>query len=461
MIVSTRQHQLLPSTDMLRRSFFLAVSGAPAFGSRLNLATIQADITPSIGSPIYTGTALSVADPLEARGVVLSGSIRPIVIMALDWCEVRNRSYDLWRSQLAAAAGTTRERVLLSCVHQHDAPYTDMEAQQLLDAGKSPYKLCDREFEQACIRKVAEAIRRASPQAITHIGTGRAQVEQVASNRRYVQANGAISFGRTSATRDPVIRNQPVGLIDPVLQSISFWNGSRPVAALHAYSTHPMSHYGQGHVSADFPGIARRRLQSESEDVFHIYCSGASGDTMAGRYNDGNPANRPILAERLYRAMATAWNSTQRAPLDQPRFHVAKLRFGPRKDTAYSLEHLRRVLESSATPRRERLDAALGISWLRRLARRQPIELPALHFRAAAILVLPAEAFVQYQLWAQQAVPEKSVLALGYGECAPGYIPTNAAIAEGYNDHYSWLDFETCEATLRRGITQALTMARS
>ena len=186
-----------------------------------------------------------------------------------------------------------------------------------------------------------------------------------------------------------------------------------------------MSYYGKGDVSADFPGIARRKLQAESPDVFHIYCSGASGDTMAGRYNDGNPANRQILAGRLYQAMAAAWRATQRAPLNQIDFRSAKFMFQPRKDQRYSVEELNRVLASDTAPRREKLDAALGISWLRRVARRRPIELPAVHLGSAAIVVVPAEAFVQYQLWAQQAAPQKTVMTLGYGECAPGYIPTN------------------------------------
>ena len=296
---------------------------------------------------------------------------KPIVIVALDWCEVRNKSYDLWRSELAAAAGTTRARVLLSCVHQHDAPYTDIEAQQLLDDVRSPHKLCDPAFERDCIAKVASAIRRASFQTVTHLGTGQTPVEKVASNRRYVRADGKVSFGRTSATRDPTIRNQPEGLIDPDLKTISFWNGAKPVAALYGYSTHPMSYYGNGDVSADFPGIARRKLQAESPDVFHIYCSGASGDTMAGRYNDGSTANRQILAGRLYQAMTAAGSATQSRTAEPDRLPQAKLTFQPRKDPKYSEEELNRLLASDATPRRERLDAALGISWLRRLARRE------------------------------------------------------------------------------------------
>jgi hypothetical protein len=442
---------------MHRRSFLLAASAATrAFGAGLRLAAFKADITPSLGSPIYTGSARSIVDPLDARGIVLSGNGTPVVIAALDWCEVRNNSYDLWRSELAAAARTTRDRVLLSCVHQHDAPYTDIEAQQLLDQANSPYKLCDPLFERTCITKVAQAIRRAEPQTITHLGTGDATVQKVASNRRVVGADGRISFGRTSATRDPATRDQPEGLIDPTLSSISFWNGEKPVAAIHAYSTHPMSYYGNGDVSADFPGIARRKLQAESPDVLHIYCSGASGDTMAGRYNDGNPANRQILAGRLYEAMAAAWSGTRRTPLNQIGFFSANAMFQPRKDPGYSEAELNRVLASKTTPRRDKLDAALGLSWLRRVARRRPIEVPAVDFGSAAIVVVPAEAFVQYQLWAQQAAPKKNVITLGYGECAPGYIPTSAAVAEGYADHYSWVDFATCEATLRNAVNEAL-----
>ena len=119
------------------------------------------------------------------------------------------------------------------------------------------------------------------------------------------------------------------------------------------------------------------------------------------------------------------------------------------------------MLASKSTPRREKLDAALGISWLRRVGLRRPIDVPAVHFGSAAIVLVPAEAFVLYQLWAQEAVGKTtSVMTLGYGECAPGYIPTNAAVAEGYDDHYSWVDFATCETTLRNAISEALRPPR-
>jgi hypothetical protein len=444
---------------MYRRAFLLSsAASASLANTALRLATFSGDVTPPAGAPIYTGTVNSIADSLEARGIVLLGAGRPMVIVAVDWCEIRNRSYDMWRDKLAAAAGTTRERVLVSCVHQHDAPYTDTEAQRLLEEVQSAHKLHDPVFEERTVSRLAAALREAIASAVpvTGIGCGEARVEQVASNRRYVRPDGKVSFGRTSATRDKAVRDMPEGLIDPMLKCISFWSAGRAVAAMHCYSTHPMSYYGQGNVSADFVGMARRKMQAQSKDTFHIYFSGASGDTMAGRYNDGDPRNRPVLADRVFQAMSRAFASTTRSALNSVTFRNAKLVFAPRRTSGFSDAELRASLEDAKAPRRARLDAALGISWYRRLARKQPIDVPAVELGAASIVLVPAEAFVQYQLWAQQARPDRMVMTLGYGECAPGYIPTSAAVAEGYDDHYSWVEFSQCERALRGAIVKAL-----
>src|SRR5688572_2062945 len=75
----------------------------------LRIATFQADITPPLRSPLCGGlvmAAQAVDDPLEARGVVLVGSGKPIILCALDWVQINNGTYDAWREALAAAAGT-------------------------------------------------------------------------------------------------------------------------------------------------------------------------------------------------------------------------------------------------------------------------------------------------------------------------------------------------------------------
>jgi hypothetical protein len=433
----------------------LAARSAGDYG----LSSFTVDVTPPLGNPLFNAVrARAIVNPLEAHGLVLSGCGKPIVLAAVDWCEIRNESYERWRTVLAEAAGSEKERVLVSCVHQHDAPYSDVVAQRLLKANHVEEDLCDPEFDERTVERVAAAVRESlkNVRRITQVGVGQGRVEQVASNRRYVTADGKISFERVSAEHDPVVRDMPTGLIDPWLKTLSFWDERTPVAAVSCYSTHPMTFYGQGDVSCDFPGLARARRQQEMPAVAQVYCSGCSGDTMAGKFNDGSPGNRPILAERMHRGMLAAWDATQRHALGEIVFGSVPLRLAPRHTPGFSLDDFRRTLADPAATRLARFEAALGLSWRQRVDSGHHIDVPVVDFGPAQVVLLPAETFVQYQLWAQAMRPDSFVMALGYGECAPGYIPTAQAAAEGYNDHYSWIAFPECEATLREALRRGL-----
>ena len=126
-------------------------------------------------------------------------------------------------------------------------------------------------------------------------------MKDVASNRRVLGADGKVRFTRTSATKSKEARDAPEGLIDPKLRTLSFWDGEKPLAALHFYACHPMSYYGDGRVSADFCGLARQKRQDET-GIFQVYFNGCGGNVTAGKYNDGAKANRPILRDRIYAA---------------------------------------------------------------------------------------------------------------------------------------------------------------
>ena len=53
-------------------------------------------------------------------------------------------------------------------------------------------------------------------------------------------------------------------------------------------------------------------------------------------------------------------------------------------------------------------------------------------------MLLPGESLVGYQLLAQSLRPDQFVMAIGYGECSPGYIPTDAASRERYAESQGW-----------------------
>ncbi len=434
-------------------------------GAEFRLATFRADVTVPLGHRlmgILPVKAQRVADPLEARGFVLLGGDAPIVWVAVDWCEIRNEAHDRWREVLAEAAGTRPERVIVTCLHQHDAPVADLGAQELLNAVGLQKQLCDPEFHEECVQRVAKALREAlkSPRKVTHFGVGQAIVHNVASNRRMVLAGGKVEFSRGSSSGgDKAMRDAPDGLIDPWLRTLSFWDGDQPLLAMHTYATHPMSYYGRGEVSADFVGIARRMREKDDPRVFQMYVNGCAGDVTAGKYNDGSPENRPILAERLHAAMREAGKGVRRWPITEIGFRTAEMSLPFRGGEQFSVAALQARLHDTKLDERERILAAMALASRQRVDSGRKILVPCLDFGRAVVVSLPGESFVGYQLMAQRIRPDVPVLCAGYGECWTGYIPTRAAFADAFTDKWLWVDRGADEA-IRTALVGVLRGSR-
>lgn len=408
---------------------------------RYRLAVFNADVTVPMNHGMMGGSWLSksVADPLEANGFVLLGMDSPVVFVSVDWCEIRNEAYARWQTVLSAAAGTTAERVMVMTVHQHDAPVADTGAEKLLRDRGLAGTICDPVFHEKAVQTVAEALKKslAGAQPLTHIGTGQAKVEKVASNRRYVTPDGRVHFDRLSRTKKPEAIAAGEGLIDPWLKTLSFWNGDKAIAAVSFYAVHPMSYYGDGEVSADFPGIARRMRQKDLPDVRQIYCSGCSGNIVAGKYNDGSRENRPVLAERLHAGMAQAWQNTKRHAVEKCEFRLGFLRMAPRNDAGFTPAELEAKLTPATEPFQQCL-AAMGLNWRRRMDAGGTMQIPVLDFQSAQLLLLPGETYVEFQLAAQAARPDSFVCVAGYGDGACGYVPTEKHVAEGDTNLTDW-----------------------
>jgi hypothetical protein len=426
-----------------------------------HLATFSADVTPPLGHPLCGGwiePVRGVDDPLHAVGVVLLGAGAPIVLCSVDWCGIRNESHRVWRQALADAAHTTPERVALQSIHPHNTPFVDSEAQRIIDGVPGAPPLMDLKFFAQAVQASADALRAAMARTnrVTAVGTGRARVDQVASNRRVLGPDGKVKFTRTSATKDPKARAEPEGLIDPWLRTLSFWDGERPLAALHYYATHPMSYYGDGRVSADFCGLARQLRQDESK-IFQVYFTGCAGNITAGKYNDGSKENRIVLRDRIAAAMKNAWNSTARQNLKAVSWRVEPFQMEPRREKSFSAEASRAGLADAKAAKSARGKAALQLGWLKRID--QPIDLTCLALGlerdTALVLHLPGEPFIEYQLKAQELRPDVFVCVAGYGDGGPGYIPTEQAFLQGGYEPTVALA-APCEQALKRAIAKLL-----
>ena len=429
----------------------------------LHLAVFRADVTPPLGHPLCGGwiePVRGVDDPLWAVGVVLLGMGRPVVLCAVDWTGLRNDAHQRWRVALAEAAHTAPEHVAVQCVHPHNTPFADVVAQQLIEEAKGPPSL-DLKFFDDAVKRTAAALRAslAKTTAFTHVGIGQTKVDEVASNRRIVGDDGKVKFTRTSATKDPKVRAEPEGLIDPFLKTLSFWNGAQPLAALHYYATHPMSYYGDGRVSADFCGLARQKRQDEDAKVHQVYFTGCAGNVTAGKYNDGSPENRAVLRDRIHAAMAAAWKATERQPVAGWTWRVESVTLPPRTEKNFGEEESRKVLEDATKSKAQRNNAAFQLAWLKRANR--PIDVTCLDLGKVQVLHLPGEPFVEYQLHAQKLRPDATVCVAGYGDGGPGYLPPVKAYFEGGYEPTVALAGPDSEAALHKAMAKVLAGAKA
>ncbi len=405
----------------------------PAQPAPLRIATFNVDATPAIGTPVAYAPTRKIVDPLSARGIVLLSQDRPIVLCAVDWIGISNRAHDLWRETLAQAAGTTADRVAVHTLHQHDGPYCDFSTEALLRQRGLDASGFDVPFALDTIDRCAEAIRVAVTQArpVTHLGVGKAQARQVASNRRILGEDGRVKITRWSRCTDPVAMAAPEGLIDPWVRSLSFWHGQRPVAILTYYATHPMSHYGKGNVSADFVGLARAMQEAKRPGPLHVHFNGAGGNITAGKYNDGSEKMRPILTARLADAMERAWQSVEKTPIKASdvawRVQPVQLPLGRHLIE----EELVTIIDDPNTAARARVGAASRLAWLQRHHSGHKTEVSCLQLGRASILHLPGELFVEYQIAAQNLKPQTTVCVAAYGDYGPGYIGTEISYTQG------------------------------
>jgi hypothetical protein len=416
-------------------------------------------MTPPIGHPLCGGwnkPAEVVDAPLLLKGVLLEFGGTRCVVAALDWCVLRGEAYDEIRGAVARAAGVAPSRTAIQCTHTHSAPIADARAERLMAAAPKPLKHLDLEWLKKAASGAGGAVGAAAARLrpVTHIGTGKGLVEGFASNRRVKGPDGKIRV-RYSATKDAALREAPEGRIDPWLRTVTLFDGERPIVRLHYYATHPQSRYGDGHVHPDTQGWAREALQAR-EGVPQVYFTGCGGDVTGGKYNDGSPKAREDLIGRLRAGMERAIADTKRVPLEGASWKSVEAVLPDRTEAEYSEAAFREKLANPGLGDSVRLTAALGAAWYERLRTRKTIDVSRLRLGPADLLHLPGEPFVEYQLHAQSLRPDRFVATAGYGEGGPGYLCTDAALAEGGYEPTQSMMGAGGEAALKAAIAELL-----
>jgi hypothetical protein len=364
-----------------------------------------------------------VLDPLWAKGIIIDDGGERMVLCAVDWCGIGGATHALFRRRIADAAGTDPSRVAVHVVHQHTAPYVEGDAYALLETlPDPPLRLSSQALDRitrALASSIAAAAKRLQP--VDRIGIGTADVDSVASARRILGESGDVIIRFSTSGKDPKIAALPEGSIDPVLRTLTFNAGDRPLVRLHYYATHPQTFCCDGRVSADFVGAAREEFERQ-EKVPQIYFTGCAGDVTVGKYNDTSRGAYDQLKQHLIAAMQASARAT--------RFSSAPAT-AAWKTTSLELPAIspkRDYRNMAGSPGADIYRAAISAAFAKRT---KPLDVSLLTVGDVRILHLPGEPMLAFQRYAQQLAGESQALVAGYGDISPGYLCTDEALRQG------------------------------
>jgi neutral ceramidase len=321
-----------------------------------------------------TEPATGAHDALYASAVALSDGGPPAIIVALDLASLDRAEVAELKGRITALTGVTEERVLVNTSHTHAGPMV----------ARRPGVTYEAWYVEDMITSAAEtadaAARDLAP-AVLHVG---AAPVDIGVNRRERAATGEIILGVN-----------PEGLR---LAEVTVWLLRRSTARdillfsipIHGTTLGPENRL----FSSEWMGAAVRDLERDDPDVAAVFLQGCAGD------------QNPYREQRSFEQMEAHGRTAAQAV----RAAVAAARpveATPLRNAAMDAEL---PLEDSATA---------------------PCAVHGLRVGEAVIVGLGGEPFVEYALYTRQRARAQSTMVLGYTDGTVGYLPTQAAFAEG------------------------------
>jgi hypothetical protein len=322
--------------------------------------------------------------------------------------------------------------VVVCCSHTHYGPMTDPSR-----GGEGPQL---QPYMANLVHVLAGAVAMARANTVPCVlGWGQGEV-RIGINRRERTPSGEIILGQN-----------PAGPADPRVAVLRIDGADgRPLAAVLNYACHPVSlSWRCTHISADFPGTARRLVEDQT-GARCLFLQGAAGNInpllMDWDWTHLARLGLPLGAE----AVRVYWGIAPSAEAAGGGLDVARLRRDLPPLLPPSVEEGQRLVASLEEQRTRLLDSGdTGSLWWTELrlerARRGldalqggtpappvPAELAALRLgRTIGLVTAPGEIFTEIGQSIVARSPFDHTLYAGYTDGTIGYVPTRSAYPEG------------------------------
>jgi len=416
--------------NIARNVFFLILFAiCPIHAADFRAGAAKVDITPPPGLPMYgyfdrTKPSKGTLDPLYARVLVLEAEGKRLALVTLDLGRVFGpSSLAGLRERLAKASGISL--LLITASHTHSGP-------NILDEypSKRPPS-----WEAADLDKIAGAVADACAHlAEARLGTGYGRA-YIGYNRRRVFPDGSVSMFWTNPDKIPT---SPV---DPTVSVLRVDTAAgKPLAILVNYACHPVV-FGPDNLeySADYVGVMARTVEEAVGSAgggspLCLFLQGGDGDInpyyATTSLSDGAVKKRDWTGEQLGLEAARVAKSVNTVSAVQPslqfsedimifpvRWDAQKFRQGMLATYGTRIYEDHADLLDSDNPRRQ-----LSV----------PVTTVLIN-RTIALVGLPGEPFVDFQLDWRNRCPVRDAFFVGYANGYLDYFPTIRAAAErGY-----------------------------
>jgi neutral ceramidase len=434
----------------------LAMSALECEAAALRAGVAKADISPPPGLPMYgfldrindnklsTGTL----DPLYARVLVLDVGEKRLALVTLDLGRTfRESELAQLRQHLKASAGVSF--LVLTASHTHSGPNVlDQEAGGELQA-----------WENIAIKTISAAVVEASRHLVNaRLGTGRGEV-YIGYNRRQVQPDGAVKMLWTNPGK------QPTAPLDPTLSVLRVDDAEgKPLAILVNYACHPVV-LGSDNInySADFVAVMTETVEKAFDRApLCFFLQGADGDI------------NPYYATTLLSDDAIAKRDWTGRQLGEETVRVAK---GIHTDSAadpaigFADDVMRFQLRWPAKKFREGLLKTYGPHVFEDhadlIGQDPPPDHLDLHVTTVllnsriALIGMPGEPFVNFQINWKDRCPVPEAFFLGYTNGYFDYFPTIEAAAQGgygAGDSNTYVEVGAGDRMLRQALVRVYQM---
>jgi len=389
----------------------------------LKAGLAKAVITPPVGTKLCgysarTQPSTGVLDDLYAKALVLDDGETRLALVVCDLLWVGRKLASDVRKKVRKQSGIREENVMVTAIHTHYGP--DIE-----QADKSYIE----NVESQAAGAVAAACNR-----VKNARVGFAAGEcRVGMNRRNPQSSYKPYF----------LYSWPQGVIDPSVTVARIEDEARRVmGVLVNYACHPVTlGPNELNISRDYPGHALRVLEDVfGEDTVAMFVNGCCANINPAWVFDRPDVSPPpppvfpesteervretrrlgqILGGEALKTLQSVTNLTSEANMKAEQSSVS---LPIRKDIPKDLSHwIRRtkVGEKDYLTRQ-------------RLAKKTiTTEVQAFRLSDAAILGLPSEVFVEFQLEIKRESPLKHTFVSELANDSIGYVPTAEAFKEG------------------------------